>query len=196
MRLSERNGVLVSGVRSGSAADKAGIKRGDVITAINGEKIEDSNVHRNKIAGTLPGTEIKVTVNREGSEQELTATLDEFDLGKSPKSGPSEDNDDNGLQPQDQSGKLGLSLQPVTPQIAGQLGLESGSEGMVVTEVDQNGPAAEAGISRNDVILEIDRNPVNSIADVRSAMEGAGDKPLLLLVSRRGQTVYLTVKPE
>src|SRR5205814_9289183 len=78
LELKETSGILVSNVRSGSAADKAGIKRGDIITAINGEKMEDSNVLRNKVAGTLPGTEIKLTVVRSGKEQEFTAKLDEY----------------------------------------------------------------------------------------------------------------------
>src|SRR5690606_13818654 len=62
LELPEASGVLVSNVRAGSSADKAGVKRGDIITAINGEKIDDGNVLRNKIAGTLPGTEVKLTI--------------------------------------------------------------------------------------------------------------------------------------
>ncbi len=196
LELNERNGILVSGVKAGSAAEKAGIKRGDIITAINGEKIETSNVLRNKVAGTLPGTEIQLTVVRDGKDVELTAKLDEFDNGDSKKSGSNQEGDDDNSGPANQSGKLGLSLQPVTPQIAKQLGLDSDSEGVAVTEVDQSGPAAEAGIDRGDVILEINRKPVNSVADVKSALGSAEGKPVLLLITRRGQTIYLTVKPE
>ncbi len=196
LELKETSGILVSGVKRGSAADEADVKRGDIITAINGEKIEDSNVLRNKVAGTLPGTEIKLTVVRDGKDVELTAKLDEFQNDDVKKADREQGDEDNGAEPQDQSGKLGLSLQPVTPQIAKQLGLDSDTEGVVVTGVEPNGPAAEAGIDRNDVILEINRKPVNSIADVKSALAGAGDKPVLMLISRRGQTIYLTVKPE
>src|SRR4029078_3036554 len=64
LELKETSGVLVSDVMKGRAGDKAGIKRGDIITAINGEKVEDSNVFRNKVAGTAPGSEIKLTVVR------------------------------------------------------------------------------------------------------------------------------------
>jgi serine protease Do len=192
--LTERTGVLVSNVRQGSAADKAGVKRGDIVTAINGEKIDDSNVLRNKVAGTLPGTEIKLTVVRDGKSQELTATLDEFDQesARSTTSGPN--NGDNS-GPRGQAGKLGLTLEPLTPETARRLGLESGSEGVVVTEVDPSGPAADEGVARGDVILEINRKAVNSTADVSSALEASGDKPILLLISRRGQTLYLTVRP-
>ena len=192
--LEARSGVIVSNVRQGSAADKAGIKRNDLIVAINGEKIEDSNVLRNKVAGSAPGTDIKVTVMRDGKQVDLTATLDEskIDSEKAPGTGGNEDTPG----PQNQGGKLGLSLEPVTPASTKQLGLEPGTEGVVVTEVDESGPSADAGIARGDVILEINRKPVKSAADVRTAMEGAANKPVLLLVNRRGQTSYLTVKPE
>lgn len=196
LELTEKTGVLVSNVKAGSAADKAGIKRNDIITAINGEKIEDSNVLRNKVAGTLPGTEIKITVQRDGKAQEFTATLDEFDSKSDKTGGTEKGTDENAPGGKDQGGKLGLSLQPVTPQVAKQLGLESDSEGLVVTEIDPSGASAEAGIVRGDVILEINRKAVNSVADVKTALDAAGTKPLLMLISRRGQTIYLTVKPD
>jgi len=196
LELKDRSGILVSGVKPGSAAEKAGIKRRDIIIAINGEKIETSNVLRNKVAGTLPGTEIQITVVRDGSDVELTAKLDEFDNGDSKKSGTNQEDNEDNSGPANQSGKLGLSLQPMTPQIAKQLGLDSDSEGVAVTEVDPNGPAAEAGIDRGDVILELNRKPVNSVADVKSALGSSEGKPVLLLIIRRGQTIYLTVKPE
>jgi len=194
LELKDKAGILVSNVKAGSAADKAGIKRGDIIIAINGEKIEDSNVLRNKVAGTAPGTEIKLTVLRDGKESEMNATLDEFDPGTG-KTGNDGKQDPNAPGPQDQGGKLGLTLQPMTPQIAKQLNLESDSEGLVVSDVDQNGVAAEAGIARGDVLLEINRKPVNSVADVKSALDGSGDRPILLLINRRGQTSYLTIRP-
>ena len=191
--LKDTSGVLVSDVKRGSAAEKAGFKRTDVITAINGEKIEDSNVLRNKVAGTLPGTEIRVTVLRDGSPVELTATLDEFEMA-----GARDENSadpEGGPEKQSDTGKLGLTLQPVTPQIARQFGIEGDAEGMVVTGVDASGLAAEAGIARGDIILEINRQTVNSAEAVQSALESAAGKPVLLLISRRGQTIYLTVRP-
>ncbi|MFT3744620.1 MAG: Do family serine endopeptidase [Pyrinomonadaceae bacterium] len=188
-----RSGVIVSNVRNGSAAEKAGIKRNDLIVSINGEKIEDSNVLRNKVAGTAPGSEIKISVMRDGKQVDLTATLDEAKLDGEKTTGTGENEDGPG--PQNQGGKLGLSLEPVSPAVAKQLGLD-GTEGVVVTDVDQDGPAAESGIARGDVILEINRKPVSSVADVRAALDGAGDRSVVLLVNRRGQTSYLTVKPE
>lgn len=194
LELKDTKGVLVSNVQPGSAAEKAGIKRGDIITAINGDKIEDSNTLRNKVAGTQPGTEIKLTVLRDGNQEELTATLDEF---KSQGVKPDEETDENGKNQDksEQNGKLGLSLQPLTPDAIKQLDLPADSKGLVVTEVDPNGAAAEEGIARGDVILEINKKPVSTIEDVQSALEKAGDRPILLLVTRKGQTIYLTITP-
>ncbi|MFL6466903.1 MAG: DegQ family serine endoprotease [Pyrinomonadaceae bacterium] len=187
------SGVLVSNVRNGSSADKAGVKRGDIITAINGEKIDDGNVLRNKVAGTLPGTEIKLSVLRDGNTHELTAVLDEFDLEKSDQ--PGNERDEGGPSLEKQSGKLGLTLQSVTPQIARQLGLSSENEGVVVTDVDSSGVGADAGIARGDVLLEVNRTAVNSPEAVQTAIEKSGSKPLLLLIARKGQTIYITVRP-
>ena len=192
--LKDTSGVLVSDVRKGSAAEKAGFKRTDIITAINGEKIEDSNVLRNKVAGTLPGTEIRVTVLRDGSPQELTATLDEFELPGN-REGDDSQNPGGEGEKQSDTGKLGVTLQPITPQIARQFGIDESTEGMLVTGVDQTGPAVEAGIARGDIIMEINRKTVSSADDVKSALDSAGGKPVLLLISRRGQTIYLTVRP-
>jgi Do/DeqQ family serine protease len=189
----DKKGVLINDVKKGSAAEKAGIKRDDVIVAINGEKIEDPNTLRNKVAGTLPGTEIKVTVLRDGENKEFTVKLDELETYKAQKSESNEEKNDTDNS--SENGKLDLSLQPATPEILKQLGVPTDTKGLVVTEVDPNGAAAAEGISRGDVILEINRNPVATIEDVQSALEKSDDRPVLLLLNRRGQTIYLTIAP-
>lgn len=190
--LKDLSGVLVSDVQKGSAAEKAGVKRGDIITAINGEKIEDSNVFRNKVAGSAPGTDITLSIVRDGQHQDLTAKLDEFDANAASKTQSGDDNGD--ASPEKESGKLGLSLQPVTPQIAHQLNLSS-TDGLVITELDPTGPAAEAGLARGDVILEINRQAVTSVDEVKTVLEKADSRPVLLLIARQGRTIYLTVRP-
>ena len=192
--LKDNKGVIVSNVRAGSAAEKAGVKRNDIIVGVGGETIEDSNVLRNKIAAAQPGSQIKLKILRDGNEQELTATLDEFNVeGVKPDDADKEKEKEENKS--EQNGKLGLSLQPLTPEAAKRLELPAGTEGVIVTEVDPNGAAAEEGINQGDVILEVNRRAVKSLEDVQSALEKSGDKPVLLLVSRKGQTVYLTVKP-
>ena len=191
--LKDTRGVLVSNVRPGSSAEKAGIKRGDIILAINGEVTEDSNTLRNKVAGTQPGSDIKLTVSRDGTQQEFTAKLDEFDV-EGTKPTDKRDEEKN-TEKSNENGKLGLSLQPLTPEMAKQLNISAETEGLVVTEVDPNGAAAEEGIMRGDVIMEINRKSVTTIDDVQSALDKSGDRPILLLISRKGQTIYLTVTP-
>jgi serine protease Do len=192
--LKDTKGILVSNVRTGSSAEKAGIKRGDIITAINGEKIEDGNVLRNKVASSLPGTDIKLTVFRDGQEQELIAKLDEFNVEDAKKENqPDGENPENQSKP---SGKLGLDLRPVTPDEAKKLQLPESSSGLLVLDVDPNGAAADEGIAKGDVILEVNRKPVETIQEMQSALEKSGDKPILLLVARRGQVSYLTVNPK
>ncbi|CAN5508395.1 DegQ family serine endoprotease [soil metagenome] len=191
----DTNGVLINDVKKESAAEKAGIKRDDVVIAINGEKVEDPNILRNRVASTLPGTEIKVTVLRDGKEQELTAKLDELKVeGVKPDNSNEDDNNDSDNS--NENGKLGLSLQPLTSQTARQLNLPPDTTGVVVTDVDPNGVAAETGIGHGDVILEINRQSVTSLEDVKSVLDKSGDKPVLLLIARKGQTIYLTVTPK
>ncbi len=193
-KISEQSGVLINEVQPNSAAAKAGVQRGDVITAIDGERIEDSNVLRNKIAGTVPGTEIRLTLLRDGNQIEVKAKLDELETENAANPNRDQSNQNGENNPQNQSGKLGLSLQPVTPEMAKRLNLASGAEGLVVTDVNQSGPAAEAGIARGDVILEINRQPVGSIDAVQAALNASGNNPILVLISRGGRTVYLTVR--
>ncbi len=84
---------------------------------------------------------------------------------------------------------------PLTPDIAQQLGLPSGTQGVVVDAVDPAGAATAAGILRGDVIQEVNRQAVRSAADLKAALDKNGNKPALLLINRRGSTVYLAVRP-
>lgn len=191
--LKETRGAIVMNVRQGSAAEKAGLKRYDVITALNGERIEDGNSLRNRIASTLPGTEVNLTVLRDGKEQQIKANLDEL-TAETAQQNQQRSNPNNEQNGGEQNGRLGLGLQPVTPEIARRLQLRNAA-GLVVTEVDPSGPAAEAGINQGDVLLEVNRQAVNSFEDVQKALQQSGDRPVLLLISRRGQTTFMTVQP-
>ncbi len=192
LNLNDTVGALVSNVVPGSAAEKAGLKRDDVITMINGEKIEDSSALRLKVAGTLPGTEIKITLLREGKPMEVSAVLDELEPSDGAKA--NDEKEENAQPGSGESGKLGMSLQPLSGESRKQLNVPDDADGLVVTEVDPAGPAAEAGIARGDVVMSINRQPVKTVQDVQSALNSAGDKPILLLISRGGQVVYITVR--
>lgn len=130
-----------------------------------------------------------LTVNREGREQQLRATLGELNTD-SQAAGTQ-----GGGGSSTQGGQLGVAVEPLTPERAAQLNLPAGTQGLLVTNVDPTGPAADAGIRQGDVIVEVNRQPVRSGTDVRGALERAGDRPLLVLINRRGTTIFLTVRP-
>jgi Do/DeqQ family serine protease len=191
LKLSGASGVIVSQVQAGSAAEKAGVKRGDVILALNGNVVSDSNSFRNDIAGTPPGRTVTLRIWREGSEQELRPTLGEF----VPEERATRPTEESPPEAEGNDRRLGLAVQPLTPALASELGISSGTQGLVVVQVDPVGPAADAGIQRGDVIEQVNQEPVRSIADLRSAIERSGKNPLLLLVNQRGTTIFVTVRP-
>lgn len=191
LSLNNVRGLIVSQIQPGSAAERAGMKRGDVILALNGNAVSDPNSFRNDVAGTPPGNTVTLRVLREGNEQELRATLEEFKVEERPVS-PVRNNSSESRG--DQTGKLGLAVQPLTPAIAQQLGISAETQGLVVVEIDPAGPAADSGIQRGDVIEAVNQQPVRTVAEIRTALERSGDKPVLLLVNHKGTTIFLTVR--
>jgi len=180
-------GILVNSVTPGGPADQAGIKAGDVITQINGTPVNDTNVLRNMVASTAPGTEINLAVLRNSNEQQFHVKVGELsakNVGASSEQGNAAPTG---------AGRLGLSLAPLSAEVASQLGLSRATQGLVVESVDPNGAAADAGIQEGDVIQQVNRQPVHTTEDVRSALEKSGDRPPLLLINRHGQTVFVPV---
>jgi Do/DeqQ family serine protease len=184
-------GVIVSQVDAGGAAARAGLQRGDVILALNGNTVTDPNTFRNNIASTPPGSTVSIRILRDGNEQELRATLGEL----VPEQRTAQSTDDNtSASPESNSGALGLAVQPLTLSVAQQLGISADSQGLVVLQVDPSGPAADAGIQRGDVIEQANQQPLRSVADLRTAIERSGEKPLLLLVNHRGTSLFVTIR--
>jgi Do/DeqQ family serine protease len=193
MGLKEARGVIVSSVQEGSAAARAGLKRGDVITAVNGNAVNEPNTLRNTVAATAPGTEVALTVVRDGREQEVRVTLGELSSG-APQGGgrdnPSEGEDGG------ERGKLGVGVTPLTPEMAERFELPADASGLLVTSVDPTGPAADAGLRQGDLIEQANRQPLRSVEDLRAAIRESGDRPILLLVNRpRVGTVFVTIRP-
>ncbi len=178
--LKEERGALVSDVIPGGPAEKAGLKRGDVITEFNGKPIKEYNELPRLVGLLSPGETAPMKILREGKEQEISVTVEELKEEETEK--PSEETQK----------QLGISLQPVTPEIALELGMKK-AEGIVVTNVEPNSAASEAGIQRGDVILEVDRKPVNSIREFTETVRKSG-KSMLLLIFRGGSTIYISVK--
>ncbi|MBO0726079.1 MAG: DegQ family serine endoprotease [Blastocatellia bacterium] len=185
--LKDVSGVIVSAVEQGSPAERAGLKQGDVITVINGVQIENDNSLRNLVASAGPGAEVAITILRDGREQQLRAKLDE--LANQIPTRPAEPNGG-----QNYEGRLGWNVTPLTPELAERLGLSRNAHGLVIKDVDPAGAAAEAGLQPGDVIEQVNRQPVRSEGDLKSALSRAESQPLLLLINRRGASAYLTVR--
>ncbi|HZI18164.1 MAG TPA: DegQ family serine endoprotease [Pyrinomonadaceae bacterium] len=189
--LEQARGALVSEVQPDSPAAAAGVRRGDVIIAVNGQAVADYNALRNRIAATQPGTAVTLRVLRDGREQQLRATLGEREVETTREGG--EENAPGGERAA--GGRLGLSVEPLTPESAQRLNLPAGTRGLLVTSVTSGGPASEAGLRRGDLIQEVNRQPVNTREELTAAVGRAGDRPVLLLVTREGRNSYLAVRP-
>jgi Do/DeqQ family serine protease len=190
--LEAARGALVSDVEPNSPAAAAGIRRGDVIVAINGQPVDNSNAFRNRVAGTQPGTPVTLTVLRDGREQQLRATLAELRVEgerETEETGEGADNERTA------GGRLGASVEPLTPESAQRLNLPEGTRGLLVTNVAADSPAAEAGLRRGDLIQEVNRQPVNTREELLAAVNRAGNRPLLLLVMREGRSSFVAVRP-
>ena len=185
--LKQVNGAIVSQVESGSAAERAGIKQGDVILSFNGQPVHDTNTLRNRVADTKPGTSANVVIMRDGSEKTLTVKLDEAQPNRSARDAGEPDAGDKSA--------LGVSVAPLTPDLAAQLHTAKNAHGLVVQDVNPDGRAADAGIQAGDVIEQVNRQPVQSVDDLKAALRRSADKPVLLLVNRQGNEVFITVKP-
>ena len=181
--LSGTSGALVGDVESGSPAARAGVKPGDVIIAINGESVKDSNVLRNEIAQLQPGTNVKVTVLRDGKEQVLDATLGALQSAGTNPAGRGEQGESEG--------PFGLTVEPLTAGRARELGVRATS-GLVITDVAANGRAASAGLRPGDVIEQVDRKPVTSGEELKAALNN-GPRPALLQVHRGSATLFVAV---
>jgi serine protease Do len=189
LNLPAARGAMVNSVQAGGPADNAGMKRGDVITAFNGTAVIDNNNLRNMVASTQPGTDVTLTFLRDGHEQHANVKLGELPARAGADSQPESDQE-NG-----ETGKYGLSVEPLTPDLATRLGLKATDPGIVVSQVDPNGPAADAGVQQGDVIQEVNRLPTRSANEFRAALERSGSRPALVLVNRQGRTIYLTLRP-
>ena len=181
--LPDARGALVGEVTPDSPAAKAGLMQGDVITELNGERVDESRALRLKISQLAPGSSVRLKVIRDGNPREITVTLGEL---------PNEKAAANNAQPENSS-PSGLSVENLTPQLARQLALPSNVSGVLVTGVQDGSRADDAGLRRGDVIQQVNRQPVRNVAEFERAMKQAGDKSTLLLVNRNGHTSFIVI---
>jgi serine protease Do len=202
--LPKNNGELISRVEPGEAAAKAGIKQGDIIVKVNGKAVTPDTT-LSFLVGNLPvGTRVPVEFIRESKRQSTTVILgerpSEEQLARTivPEDDNLKANDDNSNASAARE-SLGLSVQPLTAQIAQQLGLRSAVKGLVVGGVDPSSDAAAKGFQRGDVIFSVNYKSVttaNDIVSATTAAKNAGRSNVLLEVQPKGQkqSRYIAIK--
>jgi serine protease Do len=180
------SGVLVNQVEAGSAAEKGGMKQGDVIRTLNGQKVDSADRLRALVAGINPGTEVTLGILRDGKPETLKITLAEQPANMAGPGGAEKGPSEGTLR--------GISVQNLTPSLRQQLELAPNAHGVVITDLDPDSPAAQTGLQRGDVIESINRQPVSSTSDFNRLAAGAkGD--VLLRVNRQGNSAYVVISP-
>jgi serine protease Do len=193
--LPNTNGAVLTTVAEDQPAAKAGLQRGDVITEFSGKPVVDSDALVAMVVATKPGTTVPLTVYRDRQRKSMNITIGELDLDA--EQGQSAGRPQESTEPT--STGFGMDIEPITPDIARELELPRGKGGAIVTNVSRSSPAFNAGVQPNDVILEVNRTPVTSVAQVKRELEGAAPGSTVFVVVWRvtqngGQETFLTLR--
>lgn len=179
----DTKGVAIAQVIKDSAAEKAGLKRYDVIVELDGKSVEDGNEFLNRVAMLKPGTKVSIVVLRDGKRKTLTAELEKR---------PSQDQMPGAEQ--EASQKLGFTVKNLTDEYAERLGFE-GMSGVLVISVEADSQAAKKGITAGMLIMEVNREPVKNTNEFEEAIQKAKkDASVLLLVNDGRYTRFIVLK--
>ncbi|MBA3915914.1 MAG: PDZ domain-containing protein, partial [Acidobacteriales bacterium] len=182
------SGALVSQVEPNSPGAKAGLKTGDVITGVNGSAVTDAGKLQVEIGQKQPGTTVKLDVVRDGKKITVPITLEAMG---------SDNNDTESADSAKGKPRWGLGLGDLTPDVRQQVQAPSGVQGVVVGTVQPGSPADNAGIQRGDIIVEINRKPVESASDAAKVLgEVPGGKDALVLVWSNGGSSFRVLHPK
>ena len=183
--LNKAEGAIVADPQAGSPAAQAGIKEGDVITAVNGREMKDGHDLARTIAGIAPGTSIKLDVWRNGETKTMSLTLGQLPNERQANAAGEYRSNASGSTP-----RLGLTLAPAN-EVGG-----AGNRGVAITAVDPNGPAAEHGLQTGDVILNVGGKSVSTPDDVRQelgSMQKAGKNTVLMRVKSGNSAKFVAI---
>ena len=184
--LDRPDGALVTEVRDKSPADRAGLRRGDTIIRYQDQSIAGPRELQRAVTTTPVGTEVTMTIVRDGAEQSLHTTIVEHPMSQQVAS----------TQQLDTETRLaGLSVEDLTPRLAEQLGVDGRVTGVVVTGIRAGSQAEKAGLVHGDVIREVNHEPVQSSQAFRQTVKALpNEQPILLFINRQGTPLFLTVK--
>src|SRR5271156_16529 len=186
--LTGNTGALIASVTPDSPASRAGLKEGDVVTAVNGRTVETGSDLQVIVSEDAPGSKIQLDVVRNGHPETVNLTVGEYHKDQQVA-----------VNTSDESGhaRLGIAIADLTPDVRQQLNLPSDVKGVAVAQVQPGSPAEDAGLTGGDVILEINRKPVTSAEQFRNDVSQApAGKDMLLLVWASGVSSYRVVPPD
>ncbi len=172
LNLKSRKGAFIQSVEPGTPAEKAGLERYDVITEVNGKPVEDPNDLKLKIVDIQPGTEIELTIIREGKERKVKVKVAELE--------PEEEKQISAESRKD----LGFSVRDLTPNLARRYGYRTG-KGLLITQIRPYSEAERKGLRVGDIILEVNRKKVESVEDLENILRKSQSGDALMLLVRR-----------
>lgn len=180
--LKQSTGALVADVSKGSPAEKAGIKQGDIIQALNNQPVTNIATLRNTIMLMNPGTKITLTVQRNGNSIQIPLEIGSYPVAKAPQSVSVSGN------------QLGFDVQDLTPELARSIGVGD-EKGVVINKIDPNSQAALAGLKKGALIMAVNQRPITNIEQFNKALqETQADRPVLLLVKQGEAIRFISLK--
>jgi serine protease Do len=192
--LPNTNGAVLTSVAPDQPAQKAGLEPGDVIVEYNGRPVPDSDALVAMVVGTKPGTTVPLTIYRNKARRSVNITIGELDLDAEQSTRAARPREDS----EPTSTDFGMEIEPITPDVARELELRDRG-GAIVSRVMPRSPAANAGVLQNDVILEVNRTPVRSVAQISRELQNAQSGSTVFLLVWRigpngGQENFLTLR--
>ncbi len=181
-------GVIISDLVSDSPAEKGGLKRGDIVESLNGKPVDNANMLSRTVAGMKPGSEASIGVIRDGKSITVQVAI-----GTMPEESPEK----KAAAGSKTESAWGISVQNITPELAQKFNIDEKEGGVVITELGQGTPAAEAKLRPGDIVKEVNRQKIQNLRDWKQTIEKMKKgEPLLLLLKRGGNTFYVAIKAE
>ncbi|MDQ2711238.1 MAG: Do family serine endopeptidase [Acidobacteriota bacterium] len=197
--LKDARGALIDSVEPKGPAQKSGVQMGDVVTAIDGTPVKGMDDLTMDVIAKAPGSTVKLDIVRNGKPMQIDVTLGQrpggIDWDKQGKQGDDGDNNGNDNSNSGNATVRGITVEDLTPELAQQVNVPAGTKGVVVDDIDQSSPVAEASLGRGVIIIAVNRQTVNNVSDFKRLMNEAKGKAVLLTINAGGQTAFTVVQP-
>jgi serine protease Do len=179
------SGALINDVTPNSPAGKAGLKAGDVVRTLDGKRVDSKDALTFMVASSAPGSEVSLGILRDGKPMTVKVTLGTRPEHLAVRAG----------QAPSQGTLRGITVQNLTPNLRGQLGLPSDLHGVVISGLDPSSPAAQEGLQTGDVIMDVDRRPVHNVGDF-DRLAGNATGQVLVRIYRQGAALFVVLTPQ